>query len=264
MRSEFPSPDSRPAGKPTRETRHKVTALMALRRIDTLLALKAISLAFGLKENDRRVAAALVEHFNRETGQCDPGLKWIADLLGISTRTVIRSIQRLEVAGLVRKVRHGGHLNRNRYELVWSRFREIEAEWRARFAMSAQARVTEMSPTGCPPCHMGGDSSATQTCRSNLLNETCSKRLPKEDEERTSSSSSPTTAGRTRSAEAARVEAERRWTTALHERFVHLPVTYAEIIDLIDMPMREAANDAEMHRRGSGLLHILRELRIPS
>jgi predicted transcriptional regulator len=238
---------------------------MAVRRIDTLLALKAVSLALGLKENDRRVAAALIEHFNRETGQCDPGLKRIADLLGISARTVIRSIQRLEVAGLVRKVRHGGHLNRNRYELVWSRFQEIEAEWRARFARSAQSRVTEMSPAQCQPCHMGGDSSATQTCRTNLLNETCSKRLPKKEQaDRAFSSSSSTTAGGTRSSQAARVEAERRWTDALHEQFAHLPMTYAEIIDLIDTPMREAANDAEMRRRGSGLLHILRELRIPS
>jgi predicted transcriptional regulator len=238
---------------------------MALRRIDTLLALKAISLAPGLKENDRRVAAALVEHFNRETSQCDPGLKRIADLLGISTRTVIRSIQRLEVAGLVRKVRHGGHLNRNRYELVWSRFQEIEAEWRARFARSAQSRVMEMSPAGCQPCHVAGDSSGTQTYRTNLLNETCSKRLPKKElEERAFSLSSSMTASGARSAEAARVETERRWTAALHEQFAHLPVTYGEIIDLIDTAMQEAATDAEMRRRGSGLLHILRVLRMPS
>jgi DNA-binding MarR family transcriptional regulator len=238
---------------------------MAVRRIDTLLALKAVSLASGLKENDRRVAAALIEHFNRDTGQCDPGLKRIADLLGISARTVIRSVRRLEVAGLVRKVRHGGHLNRNHYELVWSRFQQIEAEWRARFARSAQSRVTEMSPTECQLCHMGRDSSGTQTCRTNLLNETCSKRLPKKQQAgRAFSSSSSTTANGTRSSQAARVEAERRWTDALHERFAHLPVTYAEIIDLIDTPMREAANDAEMRRRGSGLLHILRELQIRS
>jgi predicted transcriptional regulator len=236
---------------------------MAVRRIDTLLALKTISLASGLKENDRRVAAALVEHFNRVTSQCDPGLKRIADLLGISTRTVIRSIQRLEVVGLVRKVRHGGHLNRNHYELVWSRFQEIEAAWRVKFARSAQSRGTKMSPAGYQPCHMGGDSSGTQTCRTNLLNETCSKRLPKEQVKRVSPSSPSTTAGGTRSAEAARVEAERRWTDALHEQFAHLSVTYAEIIDRIDTPMREAANDAEMRRRGNGLLHILRELRIP-
>jgi predicted transcriptional regulator len=236
---------------------------MALRRIDTLLALKAVSLALGLKENDRRVAAALIEHFNRETGQCDPGLKRIANLLGISGRTVIRSIQRLEVAGLVRKVRHGGHLNRNRYELVWSRFQEIEAAWRARFARSAQSRVTEMSLTKCQPCHIGGASSDTQTCGSNLLNETCSKRLPKKEEVERAFSLSSTAERGTRSAEAARVEAERRWTNALHQRFAHLPVTYGEIIDLIDTAMQEAATDAEMRRRGSGLLHILRVLRMP-
>jgi hypothetical protein len=165
---------------------------------------------------------------------------------------------------MFRKVRHGGHLNRNRYEPVWSRFQEIEAEWRVRFR-SAHSVVTEMLPAGCPPCHMGDDSSATQTCRTNLLNETCSKRLPKKEQaERAFSSSSSTTADGTRSAEAARVEAERRWTDALHERFAHLPVTYAEIIELIDIAMQEAATDAEMRRRGSGLLHILRELRIPS
>jgi DNA-binding MarR family transcriptional regulator len=235
---------------------------MALRPIDTLLALKAVSLALALKENDRRVAAALIEHFNRETSQCDPGLKRIADLLGISTRTVIRSTQRLEAAGLVRKVRHGGHLNRNRYELVWSRFQEIEAEWRERFARSAQSRVTEMSPAGCQPCHVAGDSPGTQTCRTNLLNQTCSERLPKKEEVGTAFALSSTAEGGTRSAEAARVEAERRWTNALHERFAHLPVTYGEIIDHIDTAMQEAATDAEMRRRGSGLLHILRVLRM--
>jgi hypothetical protein len=154
--------------------------------------------------------------------------------------------------------------NRNRYELVWSRFQEIEAAWRAKFAKTAQSRVTEMSPAECQPCHVRSDSSATQTCRTNLLNETCSKRLPKKEGVERAFSSSSTRERGTRSAEAARVEAERRWTDALHERFAHLPVTYAEIIDLIDPAIQEAATDAEMGRRGSGLLHILRVLRIPS
>jgi hypothetical protein len=97
--------------------------------------------------------------------------------LGVSTRTVIRAIHHLESSGMFRKVRHGGHLNRNRYEPVWSRFQEIEAEWRARFAWSAQSRLTDVSPAGCQSCHVDGDSSATQTSRSNLLEETCSKSL---------------------------------------------------------------------------------------
>ena len=237
---------------------------MAVRRLDTLLALKAVSLALGLKENDRRVAAALIEHFNRETSQCDPGLNRIADLLGISTRTVIRSTKRLATAGLLRKVRHGGHLNRNHYEPVWSRFREIEAEWRARFARTARSAVTELSPAECQPCHIDGDSPVTQTCRSNLLKETCSKESSRKVliEKAPHPLSSRSAVG-TKSADAARTEAERRWTQALHDRFVQMPVTYAEIVELIDTAKREGATDAELKRRGAGLLHILRELRIP-
>jgi hypothetical protein len=238
---------------------------MAVRRIDTLLALKAISLAPGLTENARRVAATLIEHFNRETGQCDPGIERIADLLGISTRTVIRSTQRLERAGLFRKARHGGNLNRNHYEPVWSRFQEIEAQWLARLARSARSKVTKASPAGCQPCHLGDDSPVTQTCRSNLLKETCSKELPKKEQvEKTSTSSSSITRIGTRSADAAHTEAERRWTNALHEQFGSLPLTYGEIIDLIDTSMRDAATDAEVRQRGAGILHILRALRIPA
>ena len=50
----------------------------------------------------------------------------------------------------------------------------------------------------------------------------------------------------------------------MHDRFVHMPVTYAEIVELIDTAKREGATDAEMRRRGGGLSHILRELRIPT
>jgi hypothetical protein len=39
--------------------------------LDTLLAVKALAVAPDLKATDRRVGAALIEHFNRKTGQCD-------------------------------------------------------------------------------------------------------------------------------------------------------------------------------------------------
>jgi hypothetical protein len=45
---------------------------MTVRPLDTLLAVKTISLAPGLLENDRRVATVLIEHFNRKTGRCRP------------------------------------------------------------------------------------------------------------------------------------------------------------------------------------------------
>jgi hypothetical protein len=71
---------------------------MLVRAIDTLLAIKVIGLVPGLSTTDRRVASLLLEHYTRRTGQCDPGLERIARLLGVSTRTVIRSNHKLERA----------------------------------------------------------------------------------------------------------------------------------------------------------------------
>jgi hypothetical protein len=67
-----------------------------------------------------------------------------------------------------------------------------------------------------------------------------------------------------RSRNAAETAAERRWNDALHEQFGSLPVTYGEILEVIDEAMRAAATDAEMRSRGAGLTYILNRLRIPS
>src|SRR4051812_2174078 len=103
---------------------------MPTRRIDTLLALKVLNLIDGLAANDRRVGAVLIEHYNRETERCDPGIERVASLIGISTRTVMRCNERLVAAGLFRKIRHGGYGNRNQYEPIWIRFAEYEVAWR--------------------------------------------------------------------------------------------------------------------------------------
>jgi hypothetical protein len=234
-----------------------------VRAIDTLLAIKALGLVPGLSANDRRVATVLLEHYNRRTGQCDPGLERIARLLQISTRTVMRANSRLEAASLFRKVRHGGHLNRNSYEPNWNRFADLEAAWRRQFKKH-HTQATNVSPEGGQPCHLLGDNAVTQTCRSNLQKETCSKSLPKK-ELGDSVSFSPfrgVTEG-TRAAEAALVEAERRWTDAVHRQFAAMPVTHAEVIEAIDQSMRIAATEAEMKGRGDGLVYILRKLKIP-
>src|SRR5438094_10256007 len=106
---------------------------MAIRRLDTLLALKVLTLVPDLNASDRRVAGVLLEHFNRSTGQCDPGLQRMAVLLGLSTRTVIRANERLETAGLFKKTRHGGYSHRNSYDPNWARFQELEIAWREKF-----------------------------------------------------------------------------------------------------------------------------------
>lgn len=81
---------------------------MAHRPIDTLLAIKTLNLVPGLRQSDRIIGTTLIEHFNRRTGRCDPGIERLAKLTNYSTRTVIRATRRLEAAALIRKVRHGG------------------------------------------------------------------------------------------------------------------------------------------------------------
>ena len=68
---------------------------MLPQRLDILIAFKSISLAPDLSVTEKRVASALIDHFNRQTTQCDPSLDTLAILLGIHRRTVIRSVNRL-------------------------------------------------------------------------------------------------------------------------------------------------------------------------
>ena len=232
---------------------------MPIRPIHTLLALKAMSLAPDLKANDRRVGVALIEHFNRKTGRCDPSLERLARLLGISTRTVIRSVERLERAGLFRKARHGGYFNRNSYEPVWSKLWELEAAWRVKFNESKQSRTSNVSHAPCQPRHIHTDSAVTQTCQTNLLKETCRKRWAIE-ERRSSSIVKPLSQSST---DAARAAAEGRWTQAVHDNFVSQPVTHGEVISFITAEMHAAATDAEMRKRGAGFAYIMSKLRTP-
>jgi predicted transcriptional regulator len=237
---------------------------MKIKPLDILFALKAINLTPGLKNNDRAVAATLLDHFNRKTEQCDPGLERIAKLLGISTRTVIRSLPRIEAAGLFVRKRHAGHSNRNSYEPNWQRCREIEAAWTVRMKVNSRSEpLTQVSPAPCQPCHVDSDRSVTQTCRSNLSKETCQKGLTRKEEARVVELRLSRKVTPNSRADAARTASERRWTNDLHEQFASLPRTYGEIIQAIDTVMQEAATEAEMRNRGAGLAHILNQLRIP-
>jgi len=237
---------------------------MRISRLETLLALKAILLAPNLVDSDRQIGAALIEHYNRETGRCDPGLDRLSAIFNLSVRTVIRSEKRLVNAGLFKVVRHGGYSNRNSYEPVWTKFWDILKAWDARLKPKRvpDSQVSLMSPSRRQPCHLGGDSAVTQTYRDNLSKQTCSKRTaeqgngagPPNPELGRSPASSSSTPSRT--------AAERRWTSALHDRFAAMPVTYGEIIELIDDDIRHAATDAELRHRGAGLDLILTRFRL--
>jgi DNA-binding transcriptional MocR family regulator len=250
-----------------------------LRSFDTLIAHKAINLIPDLSGGDKRVAGAIIDHFNRRTEQCDPSNERLARLLGISRRTVIRSTSRLERRGLIRKRRHGGNLNRNSYEPVWPLFRELEAAWNVRFREKrANAKATEVSPSPCQHGHLTSDGPVTQTLLSNPLKETypseaaaaklrpksqstdC-KGWPKKEEERLRGTAPSPALDKSSAVKAARTAAERRWNAALHARFTPTPALYAEIIEAIDRELQEAATEAEIRSRGAGLAHIIEQLR---
>jgi biotin operon repressor len=237
---------------------------MAIRPIDTLLAIKVINLMPGLRQSDRQVGVTLIEHFNRRTGRCDPGIKRIASLLGYCERTVIRSIQRLEAAGLFLKTRHGGYSNRNSYEPNWSRFAEHEAAWKAKLQKSASLRPAPLSPASGQSSHADGDSRVPQTYQANLQQLTCANGRPKEAGSKAHRIAGFGVAVRdgNASADAARVEAERRWSDALLRRYASTPITYGEVIELIDEATAKAATDAEMGCRGAGLASIIRKFKL--
>jgi hypothetical protein len=75
----------------------------------------------GLSAGDRELYAALLAHRNERTGQCNPSLGALARRLGITRRTVMRRLERLEVAGAIARDRHAADRQPADYELlVWS------------------------------------------------------------------------------------------------------------------------------------------------
>ena len=253
---------------------------MSIRPGDTLLAHKAINLADDLSGTERRVAGAIVDHFNRKTSQCDPAVSSMAALLGLSERTIIRATQSLNEKGYVRKTRHGGKFHRNSYEPIWARFEACEARWNT----TRRQRRLHGSPTPVAPlqrqnCQSGDDIAVTQTCSNKSILETFpvvdasgpqprkalqvrSKRTGEEDERTTPQSVASerfhVKSGSSRVA--ARDAAERRWNESLTRQLAAAPDVFAGIIDAIDVDLQSAATDAELRRPGSGLADLLHEL----
>ncbi len=247
---------------------------------DTFIAHKAINLSDDLSGTEKRVAAAIIDHYNRKTGRCDPSLDSIAKLLGVSRRTVIRAIGALVEKGYFHKTRHGGKFHRNSYLPIWSPFRAKETNWKERRAAASRTLAsTETSPFQGQTCHLASDSDVTHTFLSNSLNKTSlAARLENESEEpnkavvkalsREDSREVSYTAVRERfhvkstSSRIAAVDAaERRWTTELTRLFTKTPAVFAALIDKIDDTLRNAATALELQKPGSGLHFVLEELR---
>src|SRR5580700_4547746 len=101
-----------------------LAAIMILpKKLDTILALKAICLTDKLNGTEKRIAVALLDHFNRTTGRCDPSYETLAELLGINRRTVGRGVTKIVKTRFFSMVRHGGIRNCNSYQPSWSLYR---------------------------------------------------------------------------------------------------------------------------------------------
>ena len=249
--------------------------------LDILIAFKSISLSPDLSVTEKRVASALIDHFNRQTTQCDPSLDTLATLLGIHRRTVIRSVNRLVRFKYFRRIRHGGKFHRNFYEPLWPRFREVEVEWQdRRFKHSQRFCEGKLSLWQGQPEHPAGGNDVTQTSLINISNETLPSGSIRNDSRRQNSSSNPHRLTKkercssiphpnrpmfhvkeTSSRDAAYDAAERRWTNALQKEFVAMPTTYGEIIGAIDSAMQAAATEAEVKKRGAGMRYILHQVK---
>jgi hypothetical protein len=224
----------------------------AVKPLETLLAAKLLSLHEGLLNSDRIVGCILLEHFNRRTGRCDPGIERIAKLAGVHVRTVIRAIARLVRLKLFIKIRHGGYSNRNSYEPNWQKFTELNQRWQAKFA---QARATRESLSTELGRHVPGDDCVTQTYCPNQLKQTLENGSSRKEKSRALGQTSDQS-----SSQASRTAAHRRWDKDLLDHFRGRAKEYAQAVEAIDLSLSDRATDAELKQRGSGLEVIFRAI----
>lgn len=158
---------------------------------DILFAFKALSIVAGLSANARRVGGALVDHFNRRTGQCDPSIDRLVEKLGIDRATVFRATAELcGDDGFFVRVSHGGRGNRASYSPQWDRFRSVVNEWDGKKSTMPESvtrrddasenrlnrlnktpeKVAELRPRTSQNCDPNGRKTATQTNINNQSN----------------------------------------------------------------------------------------------
>lgn len=268
--------------------------MAAIEKGDMLFAHAALNLTPGLSANARRVAGALLEHFNQKTGRCDPGINRLMDVLGIGRTSVVTAITELckGDTGFFKKTSHGGRANCNFYEPRWERFRAVMADFAARMKghggeISHRADTDELcrkTGTGCdgkpaldvtenrqqtlrrnPPKEHSeekrsefpdGNLGDHPSAPSGLNGRKGSRNGSKPDPQRFLIHALP--GGKSIShSEAARSAAERRFSRDLHAARNGEAITLA----LMDATaIYDQAIEAELARHGAGLRHALAAL----
>lgn len=248
-----------------------------------------------LSEATKRVAAAIIDHFNKRTGQCDPGIDRLSKLLGISRATVIRATEQLDELGLIEKTSHGGKSHRASYRPNWEHFRAIVEDWDERMRTGAgpsasvarvagstdkaASNVASVRPSTSQPCDSERRSRATQTHRINPSKEpiegeqveTQRAKPPLPVSQRPPNSLGRSTkptgqrsfllpipgGGRASHSLAAESAAERRWEMEARNRGGRF---YALVAEWMTPDRQATATRAEMARRGGGIAYIIGDM----
>ena len=251
---------------------------MALKPNDILFAYKAIGLT-PVSSAAHRVGNALIDHFNRKTGQCDPSVERLARLLDLDSKTVTNSTAALCDAGLFKKVSHGGYGHRASYEPQWHEFTRLVREWdakmrggddpsnRAKTPSSDGGSNREKTPSSTGrklPLKQGENSLQTNT--SNQSNKPIRPSqasfsaaenvvpmrsgLPSHGLGRGSKRQSPS------HSQVAREQAAKRWDLDIRNR-CGSTFAYGRFLEWITENVSEMATEAEMSRRGAGAVLLV-------
>lgn len=258
------------------------------RKNDILFAHKAVNLMPGLGDAAKRVAGALIDHFNKKDGRCHPGVDRLCKLLGLNRATVLRATKALHELKIISKTSHGGPYHQASYQPNWDYLRCLVKEWdermitlnqdpTAEFAVEV-LQVENVENTRCPNFHSHdgyGRKSATQTHAMNQSKKTVDDNVGRTISLKPASQSKSLKRGGLLNGtqpsaqrslllpfnggyglsrrEVSRQVAQKRWENdarSLGER------SYAAIVEWVTEERQEAATDAELHAKGGGLRFI--------
>lgn len=254
-----------------------------VRQNDLLFAYMALTLVAGLSGNDRRVAGAILDHYNKKTGQCDPSGDGLAAKLGIDRKTVVTATARLcGEYKFFRKVSHGGFSHRASYSPQWSEFRKVVDDWNVKM----KGQDTPSTEAETPHSVRRNDliewgENASQTDRINRSNKpkgtngACGNAVPGTEPSPSAASEDGQRKARAETvngllkgslqrlngkrspshASVARQQATKRLDADLISLGLH---AHTDAMNRMDEDMQAEAIEAEVRRRGAGLA-LLRE-----
>ena len=247
---------------------------------DFARARKAIGLYPGLSAAEIRAANALIDHFNKRTGQCDPSVKRLATLLAIDRATVMRATSKLDELGLIYRISHGGKSGRTQYYPAWDRLDAFVMDWERRMVDgSAPNNVAIPRPDRSQGCDKAGRKIATQTHTENPYKITHRRADPSKSKQtmvpaatthgsgRRDTEVSPSKTplrqrkpypGQPRS-QVAKQAAYRRWYKDLRKSCPDWQ-QFSALDQAITPEVEEAATEAEMRKRGTGINVVLKAL----